>query len=161
MRARTLIFVLSIACAPFSLGACRYEKVSEVAAAATASAHQTNGRVTRIELGSRQGASEDELEVNPTNEFPPETPRIICRWEAEGIKTATVARGIWIAEDTNGAMAKETKLSESRMDVPVISSLTGIFTLRSHGPWAVGKYRLDIYLGDELSKSIAFVIKEK
>jgi hypothetical protein len=58
-------------------------------------------------------------------------------------------------------MEKETVLSESKMNVPVISNLTGIFILRARAPWAVGKYRLDLYLGDQLSKSIAFVIKEK
>jgi hypothetical protein len=154
MTAKLIILAFLIAVALFNGGGARAERVGEAA-------HQSNGRVTRIELGSKQGGyREDDLEVSQTNEFAPETPRIICRWQAEGIKAATVARGVWIAEDTNGAMEKETILSESKMNVPVISNLTGIFILRARAPWAVGKYRLDLYLGDVLSKSIAFVIKE-
>ena len=154
MKAKLIILVVLIADALLNAGGTRARAWGDAA-------HQSNGRVTKIELGSRQGTNQDDLEVNPTNEFAPETPRIICRWQAEGIKAATIARGIWIAEDTNGAMEKESKLNESKMDVPPISSLTGIFTLRSHGPWAVGKYRVDIYLGDNLSKSITFIVKEK
>lgn len=155
MKAKLVILVLLIAGALLNVGGTRAKGWGDDVA------HQSNGRVTKIELGSKQGDSEDDLEVSLTNEFAPETPRIICRWQAEGIKAETVARGVWIAEDTNGAMEKETKLGESKLDVPVISSLTGVFILRGHGQWAVGKYRLDFYLGDELSKSVAFVIKEK
>lgn len=154
MKAKLVVLSLIIASALFNDGGTGAQVWSEVVAS------QTNGRVTKIELGSKQGRNEEELEVSLTNEFAPETPRIICRWHAEGIKAATIARGVWVAEDTNGAMEKETKLSESKMNVPVITNLTGIFILRARGPWAVGKYRLDLYLGDELSGSLAFVIKE-
>ena len=154
MKAQLIVLAFIITGALLNTGGTRTESVGALA-------DQSKGRVTRIELGSKQGGHrEDDLEVSQTNEFAPETPRIICRWQAEGIKAATVARGVWIAEDTNGAMEKETVLSESKMNLPVISNVTGIFILRAHAPWAVGKYRLDLYLGDELSKSIAFVVKE-
>jgi hypothetical protein len=122
---------------------------------------QSGGRITKAEMGSKLDAATDELEVNPTNEFAPATPRIICRWQAEGVKTATTVKGVWIAEDTGGAMEKDARLSESKMNLPPVASMTAVFRLATDSPWPVGKYRLDLYLGDDLSKSVQFIIKEK
>lgn len=122
---------------------------------------QSGGRITKAEMGSNLDDATNELEVNPTNEFAPETPRIICRWQAEGIKTATVVKGVWIAEDTGGAMEKEARLSESKKMLPAVAAVTATFKLATDSPWPVGKYRLDLYLGDELSKSVTFIIKAK
>lgn len=127
----------------------------------SASVMQSGGRIIKAEMGSELDAATNELEVNPTNEFAPETPRIICRWQAEGIKTATMARGVWIAEDTGGAMEKDAMLSESKKSLPPVASMTATFRLATDSPWPVGKYRLDLYLGDDLSKSVPFIIKEK
>lgn len=124
-------------------------------------AMQSGGRITKAEMGSELDAATNELEVNPTNEFAPETPRIICRWQAEGIKAAIVVRGVWIAEDTGGAMEKGATLSESKKSLPPIASMTATFKLATDSPWPVGKYRLDLYLGDDLSRSVPFIIKEK
>lgn len=122
---------------------------------------QSGGRITKAEMGSNLDAATNELEVNPTNEFEPQTPRIICRWHAEGVKSATIVKGIWIAEDTGGAMEKDSRLSESKMNLPAVASMTAIFKLATDSPWPVGKYRLDLYLGDDLSRSVPFIIKEK
>jgi hypothetical protein len=134
---------------------------SDAQSGATASVMQSGGRITKAEMGSKLDASTDELEVNPTNEFAPATPRIICRWQAEGVKAAIVVRGVWIAEDTGGVMEKDTMLSESKKNLPPVASMTASFRLSTDSPWPVGKYRLDLYLGDDLSRSVPFIIKEK
>ena len=125
------------------------------------SAQQSSGRIIKAEMGSRLDAATDELEVNPTNEFASATPLIICRWQVEGIKAATVLRGVWVAEDTGGAMEKDTMLNESKKNLLPIASVTATFKLATDSPWPVGKYRLDLYLGDDLSRSVPFIIKEK
>jgi hypothetical protein len=150
-----LVIVLLIA------GALLTVNCSDAQSSVGASVMQSGGRITKAEMGSKLDAATDELEVNPTNEFAPATPRIICRWQAEGVKAATIAKGIWIAEDTGGAMEKDAKLSESKMNLPPVAYMTAVFKLATDSPWPVGKYRLDLYLGDDLSKSVPFIIKEK
>ncbi len=150
-----LVVVLLIAGALFTAGC------SDARSGISASVMQSGGRITKAEMGSELNAATNELEVNPTNEFAPETPRIICRWQAEGIKAAIVVRGVWIAEDTGGAMEKDATLSESKKSLPPVASMTAIFKLGTDSPWPVGKYRLDLYLGDDLSMSVPFIIKEK
>jgi hypothetical protein len=150
-----LVIVLLIAGALLAAGC------SDARSGVTASVMQNGGRITKAEMGSELDAATNELEVNPTNEFAPETPRIICRWQAEGIKAAIVVRGVWIAEDTGGAMEKDATLSESKKSLPPVASMTAVFKLATDSPWPVGKYRLDLYLGDDLSKSVPFIIKEK
>ena len=151
-----LVVVLLIAGALFSVG-CAEETRNGVSAAVM----QSSGRITKVEMGSNLNAATNELEVNPTNEFAPESLRIICRWQVEGIKAAIIAKGVWVAEDTGGAMEKDAKLSESKMNLPAVASMSAIFKLVTDSPWPVGRYRLDLYLGDDLSRSVTFIIKEK
>lgn len=150
-----LVVVLLIAGALFTADA------SRARIGINASVRQSSGRIIKAEMGSKLNDATNELEVNPTNEFATATPLIICRWQAEGIKAATVVKGVWIAEDTGGAMEKDAKLSESKRNLPPVASMTAIFKLATDSPWPVGKYRLDLYLGDDLSKSVSFLIKEK
>ena len=153
---RVLLVVTLLLAGAFPASGC-----SKARSDAFALALQSGGRITKAEMGANFDAATDYLEVNPANEFPPETPSIICRWQAEGIKAATVVRGVWIAEDTGGAMEKNATLNESKKNLPPVSSMTAIFRLATDSPWPVGKYRLDLYLGDDLSKSVTFIIKER
>ncbi len=150
-----LIVVLLIA------GALLAANCSNARSGVNALAQQSSGRITKVEMGSNLDTATDELDVSPTNEFAPETLSIVCRWRAEGIKATTIVKGVWIAEETGGAFEKDAKLSESKKSLPPVASMTAVFKLATDSPWPVGKYRLDLYLGDDLSRSVPFIIKGK
>ena len=97
--------------------------------------------------------------VKPANVFTNDTPEIFCVWKADapqGIET----RGVWIAEDVGKIAEPNHKITEATEKMPF--SRAGNFSLtKPNNGWPVGKYRLEIYLGNKLVKSLPFTIRPK
>ena len=126
----------------------RYEEWGGPASAAA------QGRITKAVLGTDRT---DNYEiVNPKVEFPPDTPQIVCIWKSEAVKPGTPVRAVWIAEDVGAAAPPNTKVDEI-----TTSSYTGgsFYLTKPNKGWPVGRYRLEIYLGKELAKTVPFAIK--
>jgi Cytochrome oxidase complex assembly protein 1 len=96
--------------------------------------------------------------VGATTEFFTDTPVIHCVWSTQGADPSTPVKSVWIAEDVGNAAPPNYELAERA----ITGANEGSFTLSSpQNGWPPGKYRLDIYIGDQLAKQVPFTIKQK
>jgi len=112
--------------------------------------------ITSAVLGA--GATESDASANPTSQFATDTAKIYCLWKADGIQSATPVRGVWIAEEVAGGTPPNFKIDEATITLPMSGS--GNFSLsKPNAGFPSGKYRLEIYLGTSLAKTVAFTVK--
>ena len=119
------------------------------------------GRVSSAVLGT--GVTAKYEIVNPSSEFSPDTAKIYCAWKTEGLKAGTAVRGVWIAEDVGKAAPPNYKIDEATFTPPLgTASSQGAFALnKPNTGFPVGKYRLEIYLGKDLAKTVPFTVKAR
>jgi uncharacterized RDD family membrane protein YckC len=109
--------------------------------------------VTRAELGT--GYTPDFAITGRSDTFPANQANIVCAWQVEGSTPYVPIRSVWIAEDVGSAAPPNTKLAEKAFT----GSNVGEFSLTAPtAGWPVGKYRLEIYIGDTLAKSLPYTI---
>ena len=98
-------------------------------------------------------------EDEPTTTFAADTPKIFALFKTKGLQDGDKLRGVWIAEDVGDVAPKETKIDEKSIKAEGDTD-DGVFSLsKPTNGWPVGKYRLEIYVGDELTKTGKFTIK--
>jgi uncharacterized RDD family membrane protein YckC len=125
-------------------------------AAPTRAAAAGEGRVTRAELGTD---STDTFQIiGPATEFYTDTPQIVCVWEIAGTDFNTPLKSVWIAEDVGDAAPPNYQLAAKSMSG--VNEGKFYVTSPANG-WPIGKYRLEIYIGDTLAKQIPFSIKQR
>jgi uncharacterized RDD family membrane protein YckC len=108
----------------------------------------------RADLGTGQAA--DGSVVGASDSFASDVPQITCVWEAAGIGTDVPIRSVWVAVNVDG-VAAETVLG----DRALTGYNVGTFTLSPpSGGFVPGSYRLDLYLGGTLAKSLPFSISK-
>jgi len=96
--------------------------------------------------------------VKPTTEFPPDAPKIVCVFKIEGASIGTTVKSVWIAEDVGSKAPPNYRIDEKTLALLFIN--TGSFTLsKPNNGWPVGSYRLEIYLGSTLAKTVKFTVK--
>ncbi|MBI1790609.1 MAG: hypothetical protein HYR60_24020 [Acidobacteria bacterium] len=117
-------------------------------------------RVTDAVLGQDKLGTTNGLEiVNPATVFRPDSPQIMCVFKVEGAGLGTIARSVWIAEDVGKAAPPSYKIYEMSLAIPFGNS--GAFSLsRPDKGFPVGSYRLEIYLGEKLAKTLKFGIRK-
>ena len=116
------------------------------------------GEVTQAQLGT--GITPDFKITGATTQFAPDTPKIYCAWKVEGAKAGTAVRGVWIATDVGKVAPPNFKIDEATFRPPVGAPTVGEFALsKPNRGFPVGKYRLEIYLGDALVKTVPFTVK--
>jgi uncharacterized RDD family membrane protein YckC len=109
--------------------------------------------VTRAELGTDNTPDYDI--IGPTDTFASNQKNIVCVWRVEGVPSDVPIRSVWIAEDVGSAAPANTKIAEKSF----AGADAGEFTLTpTSDGLPAGKYRLDIYIGDTLAKSLPFTI---
>lgn len=117
-------------------------------------------RISKAVLGT--GATPTYEIINLATEFAPDTAKIYCAWKAEGVAAGTQVRGAWIAEDVGSVAPKNFKIDEATFISPTAGSAMGAFALnKPNKGFPVGKYRLEIYLGQTLAKTVPFTVKAK
>jgi hypothetical protein len=95
----------------------------------------------------------------PKTTFLTNTPKIFGRWQGSSLKTGEVVRAIWIAE-AFGKEERDAKITEGQVTADRPDD-RGIFSLaRPDGGWPIGRYRLEIYVGDKLAAAVKFKIEE-
>ena len=115
-------------------------------------------RITKAVLGT--GVTDNYEIVNAASEFPPDVPKIFCAWKAEDVPADKSLRGVWIAEDVGKVAPPNYKIDEATVNVARASA--GSFSLsKPDNNFPVGKYRIEIYIGEELAKTVPFAIKDK
>jgi uncharacterized RDD family membrane protein YckC len=117
---------------------------------------QAGPRLTRAEIGT--DSTENFQIIGASSEFYPDTPQIVCVWNIEGIDPGTLIKSVWIAEDVGEGTPSNYQIAEK--------SITGLnegkffMTIPTNG-WPIGKYRLEIYIGDNLAKQLPFTVKQR
>lgn len=107
----------------------------------------------KVELASsRDGAA--------TAEFRADTANIFVRWAGENLPLNATVRLAWIAEDVGDVVDPNFVIDEVKRTISAPES-GGRFTLsRPRDGWAPGKYRIELYLNDELMETVRCTIHE-
>lgn len=114
--------------------------------------------VTAAVLGT--AVSDDDNVANPVDTFAVDTPAIYCAFKIEGIDGDVTIRSVWIAEDVGKVAPPNYKIDEASLKLSGDGDGKGKFSLsKPNNGFPVGKYRVEIYLGDKLAKTVPFTVK--
>ena len=97
------------------------------------------------------------LDDEPTTTFSPNTGTIYALFTTTGCKHGDKIRGALIAESVGDAAQPNTKVFETALDM-VADDGEFDFAKPANG-WPVGKYRVDIYLNEQLVASAKFTVE--
>lgn len=96
----------------------------------------------------------DEEGAQPTTTFGPND-IFYCNVDLQNAPDDTVVKAVWTAVDVEGEEAN-TLIDETELTT---GSGTVNFQLSNSNAWPVGKYKVDLYLGDELKKTVEFQVQ--
>lgn len=106
----------------------------------------------------------------PKDVFKPDTSKIYVIWKSDQLKEGQSIKSVWIADDTHNVVPANYKIDEATFDLnksfkeKMMSVLPGNywhgnFSLsKPNAGWPVGKYHVDIYVDNQLVKTIPFTI---
>jgi len=95
----------------------------------------------------------------PTTTFASTTPKLYAIFKTEGAKTGDKIRGVLIAEDVGDVAPANTKVLETILDIEGDTEAGDFNFDKPTNGWPVGKYRVEIYVNDELATAAKFTIK--
>lgn len=99
-------------------------------------------------------------DTKPATSFVANVPKLYAFFRSKGTHEGDNLRGVWIAEDVGEVAPKNTKIDEATLKADQ-DDFYGAFSLtKPNKGWPVGKYRVEIYAGDELATTAKFTIKE-
>ena len=126
-------------------------KIGEKPAAAAASASPAEKKLLHAALAK-------ELTDEPATTFTPDLKKIVCRWQGDALNKGDKIRCVWIAEDVGEVAPPNYKLDETDTTADGPEAF-GTFTLsRPTKGWPPGKYRVELYAGDQLADVLKFTI---
>src|SRR5882724_62186 len=94
----------------------------------------------------------------PSTTFATNTPTLYAIFKTEGAKTGDKIRGVLIAEDVGDVAPANTKVLETILDVEGDTEVGDFSFSKPTNGWPVGKYRVEIYVNDELATTAKFTI---
>ena len=98
-------------------------------------------------------------ETRPATVFPSSIPKLYAFYLTEGTEKGDKIRGVWIAEDVGSAAPKNTKIDEATLTGDR-DDFGGAFSLsKPNNGWPVGKYRVEVYVDDDLEATAKFTIQ--
>lgn len=106
-----------------------------------------------------EAAIAKDKDTKPTTSFSSDVPKLYAFFKTHGSEKGDKLRGVWIAEDVGAAAPANTKIDEATMTADE-DDFYGAFSLsKPNKGWPTGKYRVEIYSGDELATTVKFTIK--
>jgi len=97
-------------------------------------------------------------DTKPATTFGADVPKLYAFFKTKGTEKGEKLRGVWIAEDVGDAAPANTKIDEATLTADQ-DDFYGAFSLsKPNKGWPVGKYRVEIYDGDELATTVEFTI---
>ncbi|MFL6539323.1 MAG: hypothetical protein ACJ8HU_01015 [Chthoniobacterales bacterium] len=101
-----------------------------------------------------------DVNVKPQTKFAAKTPSIIIRWHGENLPVGGTVRVAWVAEDVGDLVESGFVIDQTRTQVET-SKFGARFTIsRPRDGWAPGKYRVDLFVDDELKDTLGVTIEE-
>jgi outer membrane usher protein FimD/PapC len=95
----------------------------------------------------------------PSTTFAPNTPKLYAIFKTEGAKTGDKIRGVLIAEDVGDVAPANTKVLETILDMDGDTEAGDFTFIKPTTGWPVGKYRVEIYVNDDLATKVKFTVK--
>jgi hypothetical protein len=93
-------------------------------------------------------------------EFRTDAPEIFVSWSGENLPLNSYVRVAWVAADVGGIVDPNFVIDEKQTEI-TRSDLNARFTLsRPADGWAAGKYRLELYLDDQLMETVPVTIHD-
>ena len=97
-------------------------------------------------------------DTKPATSFASDTPKLHAFFRSKGTVKGGMLRGVWIAEDVGDAAPANTKIDEATITGDG-DDFQGAFSLsKPDKGWPVGKYKVEIYNGEELAVTVRFTI---
>jgi len=101
-----------------------------------------------------------EREGEAVAEVRSDVPNIFVRWSGENLPLSAEVRIAWIAEDVGDVAPPNFVVDETRTTI-TRPDFAARFTLsRPKDGWAAGKYRVELYLKDELKEKVSVLISD-
>src|SRR3954452_580632 len=101
-----------------------------------------------------------DVNAKPQTKFAAKTPSIIIRWHGENLPVGGTVRVAWVAEDVGDLVESGFVIDQTRTQVET-SKFGARFTIsRPRDGWAPGKYRVDLFVDDELKDTLGITIEE-
>jgi len=91
--------------------------------------------------------------------FTADTPKLYAMFKTKGAKDGDKARGVLIAEDVGDVAPPNTTVLETKLDMEGDTDDGDFNFSKPTNGWPVGKYRVEIYINDELATKLKFTIK--
>ncbi len=99
-------------------------------------------------------------QTKPATSFSADVPKLWAVFINDGMTAGDNLRGAWIAEDVVGT-PKNTKIIESTVTIPAVDKQAAFTLSKPTNGWPVGKYRVEMYLGEKLAETVNFTIVAK
>jgi hypothetical protein len=106
-----------------------------------------------------EAAIAKDKDTKPATTFPADIPKLYAFFRSKGTEKGDILRGVWIAEDVGDAAPKDSKITEVLVTAERSDDYGAIGLARPIDGWPVGKYRLEIYVGDKLAEALKFTIQ--
>lgn len=101
-----------------------------------------------------------DINAKPQTAFPAKTPSIIIRWHGDNLPIGGTVRVAWVAEEVGDLVEPGFIIDQTQTEVET-SKLGARFTIsRPRDGWAPGKYRVDLFVDDELKDTLGVTIEE-
>jgi outer membrane usher protein FimD/PapC len=98
-------------------------------------------------------------EDEPVTSFAADTPKLFAMFKTTGIKNGDKLRGVLIAEDVGDVAPANTKVLEKTLTLEEDTDDGDFKFSKPTKGWPVGKYRVEIYVNDDLATTLDFTIK--
>jgi hypothetical protein len=95
----------------------------------------------------------------PETTFAPDTPKLFAMFKTKGIKDGNKVRGVLIAEDVGGVAPANTKVLEKTLALDEDTDDGDFNFSKPTKGWPVGKYRVELYVDDELATTTEFTVE--
>ena len=113
---------------------------------------------TPVEKKLLHAALAKEILGEPTGRFAADTEKIFCRWQGDALHQGDKIRAVWIAEDVGDVAPKNYKIAETSTSADGPQAAGTLTLSRPTKGWPIGKYRVEIYDGDQIAETIEFSI---
>ena len=91
--------------------------------------------------------------------FTADTPSLFAMFKTKGIKDGDKVRGVLIAEDVGDVAPANTKVLEKTLALKGDTDDGDFNFSKPTKGWPVGKYRVEVYVNDELATTAKFAIE--
>jgi hypothetical protein len=122
----------------------------------TASAQPATKRASNVSVDAIMAKGRN---GKPTTNFPADFPKIYAMFKTKGIKDGDKVRGVLTAEDVGDVAPPNTKVLDKTLALDGDTDDGDFNFSKPTNGWPVGKYRVEIYVNDELATTTKFTIK--